>query len=493
MLHPKSSARSSKLRALLEKVLSGKEKISGSNARLFLEAVCGQENKALCVQKLAASPYSQTALQSALCSDISITFLNGPVTSFLHFLGAPELRTVCGGDVLRRLLLNFVELTLVFEAFAAAFSREELIAEGEMAFSWLLLQLVSLPKEKAVAYAHLALEEQIRERLLKSSYQEVRLQARRIIHIVDNLSANHETLSNGPGGRHDNDFVEIQKIEILPTCDELAAKDPYLPRAHEVNERASFPNGLAIHLDSQFRLLREDMLRDLREEVQIALNVRKGRRKGLSVEGLTMVGVQSDKRNPWSLQMRCIQDLAQMTHKKEQDRRKFLRDNSKFLRHESVICIMADDEVLTLGTLVRDEDLLVKKPPILCLQIPATEMERVLRRFKSSKNLKVIQLSTAAFAYVPILKQLQEIKEISLEDEILHWKPDSRLRAPGYQLSPELEALLDEVKIDPSFDLSDALRLSCATNLDKAQALCFISGIGQTLSLIQGPPGTTHL
>ncbi|KAL9607479.1 MAG: hypothetical protein Q9167_007616, partial [Letrouitia subvulpina] len=151
----------------------------------------------------------------------------------------------------------------------------------------------------------------IRERLLQSTSQEVRLRGRKIVHIFDNITAKHENPLDGPG-------------EILPTSDELASKDPDLPRAQETNERESRPGGLAFHLDSQFRLLREDMLRDLREEVQVAHDVKQKRRKTLSVEHLTLDGVYCDERSPWSLQFRCTQDLPQMPNKNEKIRRQFL-------------------------------------------------------------------------------------------------------------------------------------------------------------------------
>lgn len=489
----KSGARSSKLRALFARVLSGKEGITGSNATLFLEAVCDQESRALCIQKLAGNSHGYASLQSALGSDTSTAFLQGSVTTWLRYLGGSELRTLCGGDVLRQLILKFVEVNLVWEAFITAFRRDELTDDGDIAFSWLLCELVSLPKEKALTFAPLALEDRIKKRLLESASQEVRLRGQKIVHIVNNLAAKHDNPLDGPGGRHDNDFADIRTIEILPTSDELASKDPYLPRAQEINKRRSLPNGLAFHLDGQFRLLREDMLRDLRDELCIALNIKKGRRKGLSVEHLILAGVQCDGRSPWSLQLRCTQDLPQMPNKKEQIRRQFLQENKKFLRHESVACIVVDEKMVTLGTVIREEDLLVKKPPILCLHIPAKELERTLRCLTSAKNVKLIQLNTAAFAYVPILKQLQEIKEISVEDEILHWKSGTLLRAPDYRLSPEMMRVLGQLMIDPSHDLRNALQLSSPIKLDQAQALCFLSGLRDKVSLIQGPPGMFFL
>ena len=490
----KSEARSNRLRGLFGKVVSGKESITSNNAALFLEALCDQENRAVCLQRIVGSLHGYPALQSALGSNTSLTFLKGPITAFLRYLRGPELRTLCGGDILRQLILKFVEIELVWNSLIAAFASEELDPEGEGAFSWLLGELVSLPKDKARVFAPLALEEGIRRCLLESTLQEVRLRGRKIVHIVDNMAAKHENLLDGPGGRHDNDFADIRAIEVLPTSDELASKDPYLPRVQETNERDSLPGGLAFHLDGQFRLLREDMLRDLRDELQIAHDVKKGRRKGLSVEHLTLAGVYCDGRSPWSLQFRCTQDLPQMPNKSEKIRRQFLQDNNKFLRHESLAHVVADGKEVTLGTIVREEDLLAKKPPILCLHIPEKELDRALRCLLDAESIKLVQLNTAAFAYLPVLKQLQEIKDISVEDEILHWAPGKPLRSADYHLSPEMCRELYKLKLykhvsNTSYDLRDTLRLTRPTKLDQAQTICFLSGLRDKVSLIQGPPG----
>jgi hypothetical protein len=85
------------------------------------------------------------------------------------------------------------------------------------------------------------------------------------------------------------------------------------------------------------------------------------------------------------------------------------------LKHESLACVIADDEVVTLGTLIREEDLLATKPPILCLQIPGANSDRALRYIKGAKVVKLVQLSTALFSFAPILKQLKEIKELPFE------------------------------------------------------------------------------
>ena len=497
MSSQKTSARSIRLRSLFTGVLKGEKNIDGKNATLFLEALCDQDNRPLCVQKLQASEHGRAAFLTALSSSTELPFLQQSVTAIFQYLAAPELKTLCGGAVVQQLITSFVEGPLAWDAFIDAFKSGQLTEDGEAAFSWLLLELLSLPKERATTFVHFAQDVDVKKRLLGSSRQQVRLRAQRIAHITENLIASHSNpLSGpgGPGGRHDNDFAEINQIAILPTADELSTKDPYLPRAQETSTLALRPDGLAFHLDGQFRLLREDMVRDMREESQMAVNLQKGnlqkgQRRALTIDHLSMAGVHCDGRNRWALQLRCMNDLPQMPNKSEAIRRQFFKDNPKFLKHESLACVIADDEVITLGTLIREEDLLAKKPPILCLQIPGANSEKALRSIKGAKAVKLVQLSTALFSYAPILKQLKEIKELPFEDEILRWRAESKTTPPSYLRSPDIEALVSDLLQNPSLDIQDCLKLPSTRKLDRSQAACFIAGVLSRLVAIQGPPG----
>jgi hypothetical protein len=473
-------------------VLKGEKSIDSKNATLFLEAVCDQDNKSLCVQKIQASDHGRAAFQSALSSSTEFRFLQQSVTPIFQYLAAPELKMLCGGAVLQQLILGFVEATLAWDAFKAAFQAGQLTEDGEAAFAWLLLELLSLPKERATTFVHLAGDCNIKKKLLESKKQQVRLLGQRIGHIAENLVARHSDESNapeGPGGRHDNDFADISKITILPTADELSTRDPYLPRAQDTSTLALRPNGLAFHLDGQFRLLREDMVCDMREEIHVALNMKKVQRRAMAIEHLSMAGVHCDGRSRWALQLRCMTDLPPLSKKTEAARKKFLKDNPKFLKHESLACVIADGEVITLATLIREEDLIAYNPPVICLQIPEANTEKVLRRFKDAKMIKLLQLSTALFSYAPILKQLKEVKELPFEDEILRWQKTSKPEPQRYLRSTTTETLVSGMQRTPSVDIQEHLKLPNATNLDNSQAACFIAGMVNRLVAIQGPPG----
>ncbi|PKY55180.1 P-loop containing nucleoside triphosphate hydrolase protein [Rhizophagus irregularis] len=74
------------------------------------------------------------------------------------------------------------------------------------------------------------------------------------------------------GQRHDNDFVEIDKISIIPTREEiLCERKPFLPST--LPDSLHFlPYGVSRLLDTQFRLLREDMLNPIRGGIYNFLN-----------------------------------------------------------------------------------------------------------------------------------------------------------------------------------------------------------------------------
>ncbi|KAH7348984.1 hypothetical protein BKA65DRAFT_363572, partial [Rhexocercosporidium sp. MPI-PUGE-AT-0058] len=68
------------------------------------------------------------------------------------------------------------------------------------------------------------------------------------------------------GARHDNDHTSIADIQILPTRQEIASpRQEYLPLIDSTQQHLS---GLAGLLDRQFRLLREDTVRQLRDTVR---------------------------------------------------------------------------------------------------------------------------------------------------------------------------------------------------------------------------------
>ena len=199
--------------------------------------------------------------------NVSSNFLNGPAIELLRYLQAPALKIICGGDLLRELILCIVKPPIFWNHFVKSFNDGTLQESAIQSFAWLLVELLSLPAEKSLEYHDLAQDLTAREPLLSSPHFEIRTLGQKIKHILSTLdSAAPANGELGPGGRHDNDFVDFRQISILPTADELtSAEPPFLLVAEAVEDPNRVCSRPAVHLDNQFRLLREDMLREIRE------------------------------------------------------------------------------------------------------------------------------------------------------------------------------------------------------------------------------------
>jgi hypothetical protein len=488
----RSNARSAKLRSFFKKIVAGDESLVNlQHSGLFVQAICDQQEPVRCIESLISSPKGLSALQCALHSDVSPAAFNTCAIPIIRYLQAPELKIICAGEFLQRVILCIVDPPIFWNAFVSAHKAGRLDEEGMRCFSWLLLQLVSLPADKASPYRELAKDSTVQSPLLESLIQEVRVMGQRIKHILETTATPGQFGMNGPGGRHDNDFEDIRNISILPTPDELASTEPpFLRRAVDIEECPESTR-LAMHIDNQFRLNREDMVRDLREELQIALGNKKGRRRGLIISNLSLNGVECDERRPWALRLECSCDLPQIPKGGPVQRKKFFIDNRSYLKHESLACIVADGKPVAMVTINRKEDLLAHSRPLICVSFSDREpgFQRALVCLKSASQIQLVQLNAAVFAYEPILRQLQATKEFSLRDEILYWEKGKPLMAASTSTTPSFEKLLLQLEDDPTHDLQHLLRLTKPTRLDKSQAACLLAGVSQRLSLVQGPPG----
>jgi hypothetical protein len=141
-----------------------------------------------------------------------------------------------------------------------------------------------------------------------------------------------------PGGRHDNDFADFRKISILPTADEVTSPEaPFLRRCDPTHTLSEPALAVSQCLDDQFRLLREDMLYEIKDELQIAFGKKKGHHRGVVIEGFTLLNDiyrGSDERAcRWGITLKADHDP--WFFKKATDRKKFLADNRNILKHQS--------------------------------------------------------------------------------------------------------------------------------------------------------------
>ncbi|KAJ7756428.1 P-loop containing nucleoside triphosphate hydrolase protein [Mycena maculata] len=487
-------ARRNRLNKIFNDVLRGKQKLTAQNNVHFLEAICAQSDAAACVNSIISLPAGLDSIQESMRFDLTAKFFNGRATELLTYLQTPTLANIGGGAFLHQVILKIVEPDIFWTQFALAFRTAQLQDNAQRCFAWVLLHMMSATSDLSNPYLDLARDSTILDRILSSPTPETNALGQQIKDFLDMRSTT--TSFQGallPGGRHDNDFDDFRAIAILPTADEITCtKSSFLRSSSELDDPATIDTRLSIYLDSQFRLLREDMLYEMKEELQIALNGKKGRHRGMIIEGFKLLGIHCGpderRRSKWGITLQCNKDLPFFDKIKPNERKAHLESNSrKILKHQSLTCLVVDGDLVAFPTINRDEELLSQTPPILVLQVDGdATTSKVLLRLKAAKDIKLVQIDTAVFAFEPVLKALQEAKTMPLSPELLFWTPDDILRSPSSSPTSIINALIS----NPRCDVGKLLGTPKSIILDSSQAASLLSALKQKVSLIQGPPGT---
>ena len=494
MSAPSDAARSTRLTKFLGQVLQGKRGVrNAADTKLFLEAICDQRDHQKCIEKIVASLQALSNLRSGLKFDISPSFINKNTAPFIRYLSEPAVKQLCNGQYLRQLLLIFVEPPTLWNALIASYKSRLLTQDSVYAFAWLLLELISLPNSSEVDVLQDAQGVATDGFLLESPSYEIRSLGHKIQHTL--LTKSSEIPidpESAPGGRHDNDFADFRKIAIFPTTDEfLSSEKPFYRRADAISE-AQPEHRIAMHLDNNFRLLREDMLAELREDLQIARGQKKGRRSALVLRKLSAVAIfcGDEKRwKPCALAIHCGSGLEQLTSLLAPKRKEFLHQNRSFLKHQSFGCITRGSEIVAFANVDRNEDALMQEPPVVMLQILGEEaFKKALYQLKLSGDLEFVLVDTPIFAYEPVLRCLQEKVDLPLAEELLtHSSTDGASQPP---LIPD--SVVKQLKERSDGNVQHILRTAKSIKLDSSQMDSLIAGLVQPLSLIQGPPGKTN-
>ncbi|KAM3466603.1 hypothetical protein NHJ6243_000658 [Beauveria neobassiana] len=295
----------------------------------------------------------------------------------------------------------------------------------------------------------------------------------------------------GPGGRHDNDFADFRKISIYPTRDELTSTmQPFYRRADKV-AKSDLAERAGKHLDNQFRLLREDMLAELREDLQNAMGQRKLRRRVHVLGGLFPMSIDTgDARRGrlCNLRVSVGYGLEQLANFTAGQRKLFLQDNPGLLRHQSFGAIRCDDVIIGFALVVRNNDDLVRDPPVFGLQFSSPDaMIKVLKMLPKARSLEFLVIDTPMFAYEPVLSRLKNLVELPLETQLLQCCED--VVDEHYAPAQLFENLVQQLRASTSE--AKNIRLGDEEfSLDEAQADALASIIEKPLAIIQGPPGT---
>jgi hypothetical protein len=478
---------------LFEAIVTGKQPISRHNYAIFLEAIFSSPNAASCAQRLVSNAAGLPSLQAAMQYDLSPRFMDGSAASVLMFFHRSDLADVGAGHLLHPILKAVVEPGIFWNALKDAFKARSLNHPGEQAFGALLFELVRLPNEDGDAFRVVARDTALLERLLSSSdhvTQTFGYKIKNIIAAFDVGDTRDE--DDRPGGRHDNDDADFRKIAILPTAGELLSeKSPFLRGSGMLTDPETIPNRVALHLDNQFRLLREDMLYEIKEELQQKDDQKSGQKKRrvLHIDAMKLKGLyfgpsdRDDRRCRWGLVFECHDGFLD-SHIK--DRKTYLKDNTNLIKHQSVACLYTDGNVIGFPSIHRDLELLSLQYPQIVLQFHDDKMlKSALKRISTANKIQLTQIDAPIFAYDPVLRALQGKAGIPLSDELLYWTDGAAIPASPYAPSEVINALTST----SGRSLQDIIKSSSPLKLDDSQTRSLIMGLSQRVSLIQGPPG----
>ncbi|KAJ6542569.1 hypothetical protein B0H19DRAFT_302681 [Mycena capillaripes] len=491
-----NDARSARLKRTFNTIRNGKAFADKPmTAKLYLEAIPTLPDAALTVELLVTSADGLKALQTAMRSNLTLGAILNLSVPVITYIQHPSVKAVGHGTFLTRIVQAIVGGPAFWDAFTTFFNEGRLDEAGQCAFAWILLELIHIPDDSV--YHFLSLATEAAPRLKHSIYFPVRQYGTQIAEAIAIFSkpAVLDRSTSVPGGRHDNDHADFRKIAILPTADEIACTElPFLRFADALDEDETPANRDGVYLDHLYRLLREDMLYELREEVQHITGRQKGRKhRGFVVDGLSLIGYelgQDKRREKWAVVMKCSSDIpALVPHETEAERFQYLRDSPKFLRHQSLTCLFADSKIIAFPSLRRDERRLAQPLPELVLELTGeSAMQNLLLHMKTAETVRLVQIDVALFAYEPVLDGLKRIRTLPLSEELLFWRKNLSIGLAD--LSSKLQPLVDGLRQSSGRDIGEDIRLDKKIALDPAQTHALISGLTQKISIIQGPPGT---
>lgn len=490
-----------RLERFLSAIVDGKRSIrSIEDSKQLITAICSQPDRLQRIAGLYRNENGFKAAKKALCMDLSDDSLNNQAAQFILYFAVDDLSQINGGIMLCDLLAEILKPPLLWDAYKTAFTKYRLTSQGTKAFASLIAELMKLLSPASELAVQLDLKAAARQVIdSKQLHDSGAPDVRRLAYKIEEL-IRCSSLSDGatlaetfkPGGRHDNDFEDFRKISIFPSKDELLSEElPYMLSIDNVMNTTSEQRVIA-HLDNQFRMLREDMLAELREDLKDTLVSKGPKRRGLRLRSLQLSGIEcgvSKALRPATIALRCFDHEFRKLPENETLRKNHFSDNKSFIKHGAFGCLVTGSEIIAFATIDRDEDLLAKVPSILLLRVfgeAAVRRALLCLKLKKPHEVDFVVVDTPYFAYEPVLTRLQTMPSLPLADVMLGLeKLGDTAQSPF-----GLEWLADAIKSLEGQDLSSLLGTPKSVCLDWAQTSSLVAGLVQRVSQIQGPPGT---
>ncbi|KAK6852240.1 hypothetical protein PG995_012365 [Apiospora arundinis] len=486
-----TSSRALRLARLFKSSINGKRPITNANdAKLFLESAQSGESPAKTIETIVGSSNGMECVRASVRADVSHGFIKTATLSFVVYLSDPAVKALADGGLLWQIILAMVDPPTMWKELVKSLNALE--EEHLRPFAWLVHEIVSSTDEVAVSLLPDINAVMAHNRLQKSGSYDTRALAYKIQKALDLKTIPTAVSSSySPGGRHDNDFADYRAISLWPTTDEfMASTKPFLRRARDIDE-AEPSERASMHLDNQFRLLREDMLQELREDYQVIVGKKKPRRPAQILGELSLVSLEAgdDQRGKkCSIAVQCHQGLGQLSKMKGAQCKRYLDENKNYLKHQSFGALVSGPDILGFAFIDRNIDLLCKQPPVVCLQFTDSKaLGRALLALRTQPGCQFVLVETPVFAYEPVLKGLQNMAELPLHELILDLPEAHQLDTPLRNTTRE--HLSNKFK-DTSEQGIDVILGQVKRRVDRSQVKAFSAALVNPVALIQGPPGT---
>ncbi|KAJ9156715.1 Stage V sporulation protein K [Pleurostoma richardsiae] len=491
---PQSLARAGRLTALFWGVLNGDRPIlTSADAQLFIEAVESQQPPAPSVEKIISSKHGVEGIYLCVRVNLSPSFIKAHSLKLLNYLSDPGIKALADGQFLQQLLLSVVTPRMFWDALVVLVRKQELPEEGLATFAWLSLSLLSLTGTQEAGVFEDIQAISLTDAFTKATTPETRMLGYKIQGVLRlRFASATGDAAYGPGGRHDNDFADFRKISIYPTADEFLSPDrPFYRHAKEVQEH-DMATRAGVHIDNQFRLFREDMLGELRNDLQVAIGRKKGKGNAILLRELSPVGLYlGDEKHfkSCAIAVRCGRGLEVLARMNTKERTKYLDDNKHFLKHQAFGALCRGEEIVGFAFIDRDTSRLMQTPPEVLLRfVDEQAFMKGLMALKSPVNLQFVVVGTPVFAYEPVLRCLKDISDLPLQDRLL----DPR-SSDTFQAVFEIQSLIQRLLLKGAggeLDFVSQGGKATQVELDPSQLESLVNALSTSVSAIQGPPGT---
>ena len=329
------------------------------------------------------------------------------------------------------------------------------------------------------------------------------------------LASINDLLKDEPGWRHSNDKDDFRKIDCLPHLDELTnSEEPYLPQTEHVFKK-SISNQKAIesYLDWCFRLLREDMMYPVREEIEYLMDESISGKVATAVRNrsLTITSFHSLSGTRNSLDaVFGFEPKAAFARRIKSAKRQ--SDVGKILQTQSLLVFVKNKAIVGLGQVTeRHLDLSAAQDHTVAVMLLSENNQNLIELLVQNQSpiigSQAYQLSASFFSYLPILARLKKQLKIPLSEEILSLPkqpeytvdvhPTTRMHLLSGSIQRRdislrrFENCIQKLKIaDSRTDLAPLLNLRRPLFLDDSQIKAITQCLSNRVGLIQGPPGT---